>query len=676
MGALRLALASAGSLLCVAVAQGQSPILLDRRVHSPSGTFELWPSIALDLYGRSLVAWESNADGTILFRAFDEHGDPVADQVVANTPANNYRTVLGLSTERNGRAVISWGGAGELGPDSAGPYARCLETGSQLACEVFAVARQGLGLSGDAPSVDLRSDGTMAFAWYISAGGAPAPRVGGAFFSPAGDPLGQTFQVDGEFDTQTEARSSPRVAALGPDRMVVVWSEVGADSSGHGVQGQLFSGQGLPLGPPFVLSTFEFGDQVAPDVAASEDGRFVTVWESWGQDGSDQGIYGQRFTADGVKVGGEFQVSSSAPTGQSDPSVDMDSGGRFAVSWSSHQEPADGNKEIFARAYAADGVAIGPQVWVTQAGSPGDEQEQSDVAISDSGILAVAYESYRHDPETGQDSKDILASWFTLPCSPDPETLCLGEGRFRMRAFWRDYAGRSGRGQMLPLTDGSGGFWFFSGDNFELLAKIVDGCSYNGNFWFFAAGLTDVQVEVLVEDSWTGTVSVFESLLGTPFAPIQTIDSFPTCGAQPRPTSYLREPLPTGAGLTVLSSCTSGGTAICLQDGRFSVSVHWSDFAGRSGEATGFAVGEDSALFTFFSSDNIEIAAKVVDGCSFNERFWVYLSGLTNVEVRTTIVDTSTGASWSRTNSLGHAFSPIFDTSAFDTCAIEASRAR
>ena len=65
---------------------------------------------------------------------------------------------------------------------------------------------------------------------------------------------------------------------------------------------------------------------------------------------------------------------------------------------------------------------------------------------------------------------------------------------------------------------------------------------------------------------------------------------------------------------------------------------------------------------------------KVLDACSFNDRFWVFASGLTNVEVRITVTDTETGRIRQYFNPEGKAFAPVQDVSAFATCPYSAFR--
>jgi len=45
-------------------------------------------------------------------------------------------------------------------------------------------------------------------------------------------------------------------------------------------------------------------------VATLNDGSYVVAWTSYGQDGSVEGIYAQRFSASGAAVGPEFRSTA------------------------------------------------------------------------------------------------------------------------------------------------------------------------------------------------------------------------------------------------------------------------------------------------------------------------------------------------------------------------------
>ncbi len=113
--------------------------------------------------------------------------------------------------------------------------------------------------------------------------------------------------------------------------------------------------------------------------------------------------------------------------------------------------------------------------------------------------------------------------------------------------------------------------------------------------------------------------------------------------------------------------CTSGANLLCL-DGRFSVTATWRTSTG-SGSAFAHPLTTDSGYLWFFDSSNVEVVVKALDGCSLNDRYWIFAGGLTNVEVVLTVVDSATGAVQTYTNPLGAVFQPIQDTSAFATCS-------
>ena len=115
------------------------------------------------------------------------------------------------------------------------------------------------------------------------------------------------------------------------------------------------------------------------------------------------------------------------------------------------------------------------------------------------------------------------------------------------------------------------------------------------------------------------------------------------------------------------SGCTSDATALCLSGARFRVSAAWQTGT-QSGQGMAVPLTGDTGYFWFFSSSNVEMVVKVLDGCSFNEHKWVFAGGLTNVEVTLTVTDTQTGAVRTYVNPASTAFLPIQDTSAFSTC--------
>lgn len=116
------------------------------------------------------------------------------------------------------------------------------------------------------------------------------------------------------------------------------------------------------------------------------------------------------------------------------------------------------------------------------------------------------------------------------PCVADAASLCLQDGRFRVRAAWAT-AAATGVGTAIPSTpaDDSGLLWFFAPDNWEIAVKVLDGCAVNGRFWVFAAALSDVELALTVTDTTTGATRVYFNPLGTLAETVADTSAFATC---------------------------------------------------------------------------------------------------------------------------------------------------
>ncbi|HEY6051229.1 MAG TPA: IPT/TIG domain-containing protein, partial [Thermoanaerobaculia bacterium] len=113
--------------------------------------------------------------------------------------------------------------------------------------------------------------------------------------------------------------------------------------------------------------------------------------------------------------------------------------------------------------------------------------------------------------------------------------------------------------------------------------------------------------------------------------------------------------------------CASSATVLCLNGGRFRVEARWRVTAPaepRSGSGTGVPLTSDTGYFWFFSSSNIELVVKVVDGRAVNGKFWVFYGALSDVEYQITVTDLVTGAVKVYSNPAG-TLASVADTNAF-----------
>ncbi len=118
------------------------------------------------------------------------------------------------------------------------------------------------------------------------------------------------------------------------------------------------------------------------------------------------------------------------------------------------------------------------------------------------------------------------------PCVADPQTLCIGQGRFRVTIDWHTPAGNGGHGQAVPLPSApdSGLFYFFSSTNVEMLVKVLNACvDPFQRYWVFYAATTNVELAMVVTDTQTGKTRGYHNLLNQVAVPVQDTGAFATC---------------------------------------------------------------------------------------------------------------------------------------------------
>ena len=111
------------------------------------------------------------------------------------------------------------------------------------------------------------------------------------------------------------------------------------------------------------------------------------------------------------------------------------------------------------------------------------------------------------------------------------------------------------------------------------------------------------------------------------------------------------------------SNCSTA-TSLCLNTGRFGVSVAWATTDGRTGNGNAVVLTDDTGYFWFFDSANVELVVKVLDGRSINGHFWVFYGALSDVQYTITITDGTTGLQRTYSNPQSNLAS-VADTSAF-----------
>ena len=221
-------------------------------------------------------------------------------------------------------------------------------------------------------------------------------------FAPAAL-LGQPLAFGPEFPVNTYttgAQQQSAIAGTGDGSFVVVWSSADQDGSNSGIFGQRFDGTGAKIGEEFQVNTYTTGNQGQPSVAADGDGNFTVVWSR-----DFNGIFGQRFDASGVKAGPEFEVTYSPSTYffQFAPAVAADAPGNFVVVWESlnngtgYVQP--GYQFISGQRFDSSGAKAGPAFPVSpDAGVYGAPNASApSIAADGAGHFVVVWENTSGD---------------------------------------------------------------------------------------------------------------------------------------------------------------------------------------------------------------------------------------------------------------------------------------
>jgi streptogramin lyase len=276
-------------------------------------------------------------------------------------------------------------------------------------------------------------------------------------------------------------------------------------------------------------------------------------------------------------------------------------------------------------------------------------------------------------------------------CVANATTICIddhpGDKRWQIGVSYEtaQSGGLAGNGQAIPLsslgvTEG-GLFWFFAADNPEMLIKVINACAVNQRFWLFYSATTNVGFTVTVKDTRTPRTKTYSNKDGTAAPPVQDTSAF-SCNAQgdvdtdsgasgeaaarvdANPDTNESSAVPAAA-----TGCTANATTLCI-DNRFQMKVTYKTAQGGGSAGNGQAIALTSlgvaqgGLFWFFSADNPEMLIKVIDGCSLNQKYWLFYAAGTNVGFTATVTDLQTNARKTYTNKDGVAAAPVQDTAA------------
>lgn len=148
------------------------------------------------------------------------------------------------------------------------------------------------------PSVGINSQGGWVV-WQDNVGDGDGSGISARKLSSSYATTGNVIHVNSTTQANQENAS---VTMLSDGGAAVVWQ--GGEQGGQDIYARFLRSDGLFAGNEILLNSYTYAQQKNPEVAILSPGsQIIVVWSSFGQDGSMEGIYGQRLTSTGAKTG-------------------------------------------------------------------------------------------------------------------------------------------------------------------------------------------------------------------------------------------------------------------------------------------------------------------------------------------------------------------------------------
>ncbi len=303
------------------------------------------PDVKSDSLGNFVIVWQSyfypqstNQYNSIVFRKFDSTGTALTDELPVDLNANaKNQNFPKVALQPNGGFVITWG-------------------------------QQSM-------------NDTISFDVYARR------------FDANGNPLGASFKVN---TSDTLNQAYPDIASDANGNFVIVWEQQIYPDSTYDIYAQLYNADGTPIGSNFLVNTYTTSDQWKPAVSMNEVGDFAVGWASKEQDGSQWGIYIQRYNADGTTFGSERRVNTYTPQYQRDVDVALNNNNMLVVVWQSGPGPIDGSDYgVYAKMYNSSGDTLWDDILVND--YIPDDQRRPYVDLDDHNHFLVVWKSNLQD---------------------------------------------------------------------------------------------------------------------------------------------------------------------------------------------------------------------------------------------------------------------------------------
>lgn len=268
-------------------------------------------------------------------------------------------------------------------------YARRYDATGAVMGAAFRV-NTATALNQGSPTVAALADGGFLISWLSMDGSVPTSASPGAIFQQRYDGAGVAIGGEVRVATHlTSPKDRPSTVGLDDGGWVTIWQGFSVDAANTwGAYGRRFNANGLPVGGEFQVNTTVAGSQGDVKVAKLTGGGFVVQWDSVdGQDGSGGGVYFQRYDANSAKVGGETRANVTTAGNQANGSVTGLTDGGMMMTWGDSGLDG-GGYGVYGRIFNADGSARTGEFRLNQT-TAGDQLNPTVAALADGTVMTM-----------------------------------------------------------------------------------------------------------------------------------------------------------------------------------------------------------------------------------------------------------------------------------------------
>ncbi|MEO0225725.1 MAG: T9SS type A sorting domain-containing protein [candidate division WOR-3 bacterium] len=356
------------------VPQGNNRLLSDDKGYA----YQLGHSIAIGPDKRFFITWTDTRNKwlDVYGKLFDSLGNPLTEDFKVNSDTFFNNNNKSSSIAGNGRRfIIIW----EDDADTFN-YPGYAIFGQRFDLNGNPLGEHFIAASGHLPEISASLTKKFVYTYLR-----PFPNVG--IYTRRLDSLGNIIGNEISVSDTCDNNAYPSVTC-GPDgRFVVCWN-----TFNYYIYAQMFDSSGNRIGGNFIVNDTALRIlRKSPQIAFDRTGNFIVVWAD--ERKFEHSVYGQRFNADGVRIGGNFRVNDDVIQAlRASPSVVCRNAHEFFICW---QDERMGGSDLWGQ-YYLNAIPVGRNRVINQS----------------------IFNYYCETPALDADSENIYITWAVLKRYP------------------------------------------------------------------------------------------------------------------------------------------------------------------------------------------------------------------------------------------------------------------